>query len=116
MICAEAEKLFPGVRTAVVKYAIDNFTARCLPPQASAARITEAARLAVADLEALHPYRVDPPFALRIELREPAQAGAAANIPGVVRKGSRTVAFSSESYREIYGAVEAIGAVVAGVK
>ena len=33
VICAEAEKLFVGVRTAVVKYAIDNFSARCLTPQ-----------------------------------------------------------------------------------
>jgi D-amino peptidase len=114
VICAEAEKLFAGVKTAVVKYAIDNFSARCLSPRTAAARIADAARLAMTDHEALRPYRLDAPFTLRIELREPAQAGSAANIPRVIREGPRTVAFSSEHYREVYGAVESIGAIASG--
>jgi D-amino peptidase len=108
VICTEAEKLFPGVKTAVVKYAIDNFSARCLSPTATGTRIMEAARRAISDRDSLRPYRVDPPFTLRIELREPAQAGSAANIPGVVREGARTVVFRTGRYRELYGAVEAI--------
>jgi D-amino peptidase len=115
VICAEAEKLFGGVKTAVVKYAIDNFSARCLTPKASASRITDAARLAMSDLGSLTAYRLDPPFTLRIELREPAQAGNAANIPGIVREGPRTVAFTTDNYRELYKAVEAIGWMANGV-
>ena len=33
---------------------------------------------------------------------------------GVVREGPRTVAFSSDRYLEVYGAVESIGAVASG--
>jgi D-amino peptidase len=58
VICSEAEKLFPGVKTAVVKYAIDNFSARCLGIKAAGDRIREAARSAVAEHEVLQPYRV----------------------------------------------------------
>jgi D-amino peptidase len=116
VICAEAEKLFPGVKTAVVKYAIDNFSARCLSPKASGERIADAARRAVSDRDSLRPYRLEPPFTLRVELREPAQAGAAANVPGVVREGARTVAFRTERYRELYGALEAIGTMASGVR
>ena len=99
----------------MVKYAIDNFSARCLTPKASAARIEEAARSAVADRDSLRPYRLDPPFTLRVELREPAQAGAVANIPGVRREGASAVAFTTDSYKEMYQAIEAIGAVAHGV-
>ncbi len=116
VICAEAEKLFPGVKTAVVKYAIDNFSARCLSPRASAERIREAARLALIERETLVPYRIDPPFTVRVTLREPAQAGAAAFVPGVVREGPRTVAFTSADFREVYGALEAMGTIAGTVQ
>jgi D-amino peptidase len=116
VICAEAQKLFAGVRTAVVKYAIDNFCARCLPPEASGERIREAARLAVAEPERLEPYRLEPPFEIRLTLREPAQAGAAATLPGVKREGSLVVSFASANFEEIYGALEAIGMISGAVR
>jgi D-amino peptidase len=116
VICAEAERLFPGVKTAVVKYAIDNFSARCLSPRASAERVREAARFALIERETLVPYRIDPPFTVRVTLREPAQAGAAAFVPGVVREGPRTVAFTSDDFREVYGALEAMGTIAGTVQ
>lgn len=116
VICAEAEKLFQGVRTAVVKYAIDNFSARCLPPKASSERIRGAARLALVERESLAPYLVDPPYTARVTLREPAQAGAVAMVPGVIREGATTVAFNSDDYREVYGALEAMGTIAGAVQ
>jgi len=114
-ICAEAEKLFVGVRTAVVKYAIDNFSARCLTPRAAAERIRDAARLALVEREALAPHVVDPPYTTRVTLREPAQAGAVAMVPGVVRESATTVSFASEDFREVYGALEAMGTIAGTV-
>ena len=114
VICEEAEKLFPGVKTAVVKYAIDNFSARCVSPSVAGERIREAARLALVERETLQPHRVDPPYTARVTLREPAQASAAAMVPGVVREGLSTVAFTSDDFREVYGALEAMG-TIAGV-
>lgn len=114
IICAEAEGLFTGVKTAVVKYAIDNFSARCLSPSATSERIREAARLALVEREQLVPYSLDPPFTVGMTLREPAQAGAAAVVPGVIREGPTTVSFTSDDFREAYGVLEAVG-TIAGV-
>jgi D-amino peptidase len=102
VICAEAEKLFPGATTAVVKHAIDNFSARCLSPRAAADRIEDAARLAMSDRFSLRPYQVDPPFVLMVEMCEPSMAGAAATMPGVSRGGRRSITFRTEDYGELY--------------
>ena len=115
VISAEAEKLFPGVATAVVKHAIDNFSARCLSPKAASDRIAEAARLAVSDRDALRPYQIDPPFVLMVEAREPSMAGAAATMPGVSRDGPRTVSFRTDNFGELYDVLGILEAVVNGV-
>lgn len=108
VICAEVAEFLPGVKTAVVKHAIDNYSARCLSPRASGARIREAARLAIVEQKALRPYRVDPPFTIRVTLRQPSQASVVENLPGVAREGDATVALTSEHFCEVYGALEAI--------
>ena len=113
MICAEADSLFPGVKTAIVKYAIDNFSARCLTPAASERRIREAARAALEEHEGLRPFVLEPPFTLRITLREPAQAGAAESVPGVVREGPTTLSFTTQHMADAYAELEAIG-IIAG--
>jgi D-amino peptidase len=115
VICAEAEKLFPGAATAVVKHAIDNFSARCLSPKAAADRIAEAGRVAVSDRQSLRPYQVDPPFVLTVELREPSMAGAAAAMPGVLRDGPRNVTYRTDDYGELYDVLGILTAVVNGV-
>jgi D-amino peptidase len=117
VICAEADKLFLGVRTAIVKYAIDNFSARCLTPAAAGRRIRDAARTALDERDALRPYVVDPPYTVRVTLKEPAQAGtAAATVPGVVREGPTTVSFTTENFGEAYGELEAIGTIAGTVQ
>jgi D-amino peptidase len=115
VICSEVEQQLPGTRTAVVKRAIDNFSARCLTPKASGALIHDGARAAIAQASSLRPYRVEPPVSIRVTLREPAQAGAVAILPGVVREDSLTVSFSCETVKDGYGLLEAIGAIAGGV-
>ena len=104
------------MKTAVVKYAIDNFSARCLTPERSGERIREAARLALVERDGLHPYVVEPPYTMRVTLKEPAQAGAAANVPGVLRQGPTTVSFASDNYDEVYGELEAVGTIAGTVR
>jgi D-amino peptidase len=116
VICSEAEKLFPGVKTAVVKYAIDNFSARCLGPRAAGDRIREAARSALAEHDMLQPYRVGPPYTISATLRESSQAGAVAGLPGVKREGPASVSFSSQNFRELYALLEAVGTIAGTVK
>jgi D-amino peptidase len=116
VICDEAARLFTGVKTAVVKQAIDNFSARCLTPPASAKRIREGAKAALTERGALKPYTLDLPVAVRVKLREPAQAGAVLNVPGVVREGPTTVSFSSGAVRGLYGMLEVLGTLAGTVR
>ncbi len=116
VICSEAEKLFPGVKTAVVKYAIDNFSARCLGPKAASDRIREAARSSVAEQNTLQPYRAGPPYTIHVTLREAAQAGAVAGLPGVSREGPASVGLTSQNFRELYAMLEAVGIIAGTVR
>jgi D-amino peptidase len=116
VICAESERMLPWVKTAVVKYAIDNFSARCLTPAASERRIREAARAALQDHENLRPFMIEAPFTVRVVLREPAQAGAGSGVPGVVREGPRTLTFTTERFVEAYEELEAIGNIAGTVQ
>lgn len=116
MICAEAEKLFPAVKTAVVKYAIDTFSARCLAPHAASQRIRAAARQAVEEHGKLEPYRVEAPFTIRLTLRNAAQAGTAATLPGVSREGPLIVAFTSDNFLDVSGLLEVIGTIAGTVR
>jgi D-amino peptidase len=111
LICSEAASLFPGVRTAVVKHAIDNFSARCLVPRKSATLIRAAAQAGVENEEALIPFVLEPPLTVRIQVREPSQAGVVTSLAGVTREGPTTVGFVSESVRAAYGLLEAIGTI-----
>jgi D-amino peptidase len=116
VICAEAESFLPGVTTAVVKVAIDNFSARCLTPAASSRRIREAACSTLAERDVLRPFVLEPPFTMRITLKEPAQAGAALGVPGVTREGPLTVSFTTDRYTEAYQELEAVGTIVGMVQ
>ena len=115
IICAEVEKQFPAVKTAVVKYAIDTFSARCLGPKAASQRIRAAATQAVEEHGKLEPYRVEPPFTIRLTLRNAAQAGTAATLPGVSREGPVTVSFTSDSFLDVSALTEAIGTLAGTV-
>jgi D-amino peptidase len=116
VICSEAEKLFAGVKTAIVKYAIDNFSARCLGPKPAGDRIREAARSALLEHDMLQPYRVGPPYTVRATLREAAQAGAVAGLPGVMRDSPVSVCFSGQNFRELYAMLEAVGVIAGTVR
>jgi D-aminopeptidase len=104
------------VKTAVVKYAKDNFSARCLGLKAAGDRIRDAARSAIAEHDMLQPYRIGPPYTINVTLREAAQAGAVAGLPGVTRDSPVSVGFSGENFRELYAMLEAVGIIAGTVR
>src|SRR5690606_41742669 len=53
---AEALDLLPGVETATVKWAINRYSARCLPPERARAVVREAAERAVRRAGEFKPY------------------------------------------------------------
>ena len=102
VICDETRAWLPHVETAVVKYAIDRFTARCLAQATALERIRAAATRAIQRLGEMPPFELPPPIKLEMVLGDSSMAAAAASIPGVERCDDRTVAYAAGSAQAAY--------------
>ena len=107
-ICAEVKGWLPGVETAVVKYALDRHTARCLSHKKALQRIRTAAKSAVQRADEFEPFTFEPPVRLEVWFFDPSLAYRAASIPGVERVDTYTVAYEAKDYLEAHEAFLAI--------
>ena len=98
LTCAEAESLYPGVRTARVKTAVDRYTARCLHPNAALGRIRGAAEDAVSNPGDLAPYAPEPPYTFAVEFATASTAASVMFFPQLERVDERRVAWAHEDY------------------
>ncbi len=106
-VAAEARALLgDAVTTAVVKRAIGRQAARSLAPAAACARIREAAGAALRSRHA--PWPAPSPSTIEAEFRFTTQAEMAGLVPGSVRRGPRTVAFTHDDYVALYRAWRAM--------
>jgi D-amino peptidase len=113
VICTETREWLPHVETAVVKFALDRFTARCLPQPVALERIRQAARQAMQRLATMQPYRLEPPVRLAMVFGDSSMAAAASRIPGAQRCGEREMRYSAPTVQEAYD-VCSIALVLAG--
>jgi D-amino peptidase len=95
VICAETRCWLPQLETAVVKYAIDRYTARCLSQPVALERIRLAARRGVERLSEMRPYMMESPIQLEMVLGDSSMAAAACGIPGVERSGDRSIRYAA---------------------
>ena len=102
LACAEAEALYPGVRTARVKTAVDRYTARCLSPEASHGRIRESAQRAAEGIEDLTPYTPEPPYSFTVEFATASAAASVLFFPGLERVDDRRVSWTDEDYETAF--------------
>ena len=101
VICAVAERAFPGVVTVPVKTALGRTAARSRHPSAARAAITAGAARAVAGAAAgaIRPAAIPAELVIEAELRPNGAAEMAAWVPGTVRTGPRTVRYQAASPR-----------------
>jgi D-amino peptidase len=102
LTCGEAAALYPGVRTAIVKTAVDRYTARCLPPEAAHRRISEASAGAIRYAPNLAPYRVDSPYAFTVEFATASAAASVLCFPQLKRLDDRRVSWMHEDCATAY--------------
>jgi len=91
--CTEAKSIIPQVETAVVKEGVGHGAAISMTPNGARRLIKEGARSALAKIDAIKPYKIQPPVELRIEFTE-AYKGSAENLamkPHVERVDTRVV-------------------------
>lgn len=98
----ELRQTLPNVEFGLTKYALDRWTARCLPPARSLANIREAAQRAVAGFAEggtnRYPvYRPEGNIELSVTFSSTAEALMASLVPGSVRETPRTVSYRAEN-------------------
>lgn len=102
VFAAEIRKTLPDVETAITKYAIDKWTARCLAPEASWKAIREAARRGVQKAKQVRPYRIEGPVEFEVEFVSTAVANVASIVPGVTRPRPRVAAYRGKDILEAW--------------
>ena len=104
-VAAEAEELFPGIVTAVVKTASGRMSAECLPPEESEQLIYSQAYAAIHNLhtgKTPAPFHPDDPMELKVELATSDLADKAAFLPGAERLNGRTFVLTAEDALSLY--------------
>jgi D-amino peptidase len=101
VICAVAEKAFPGVVTVQVKTSLGRTAARSMHPVAARQAIAAGAERAVAAAAsgAIQPIPVPSEVASEVDLRLNGAAELAAKVPGTERTGTSSVRFQADSPR-----------------
>lgn len=99
VICAVAEKAFPGVVTVAVKSALGRTAARTKHPAAAREAIAAGARRAVAAAAsgAIQPVPIPDELTIEADLRLNGAAELPARVPGTERVGAATVRFQAAS-------------------
>lgn len=109
-VTAEASQLIGNVETVTVKEAVGRYAAKCLPPAEARKRIREAAKKALNRISEIKPLRLSNPITFEVDFVHPGMTEMALLVPGVEKKGSRTVAFT---FNDLLTAFKAFRAVVA---
>ena len=107
MLEKEANDVLGSVETAVVKKAIDRWSARCLSMEKSHALITEKARNAVKRINNFAPYSVTGPVEFEIEWTSTSECKRASLIPGAYMKSLRVIAYKAENYYDAWRGIHA---------
>jgi D-amino peptidase len=99
VICAVAEKAFPGVVTVQVKTSLGRTAARSMHPVAARQAIAAGAERAVAAAAsgAIQPIPVPSELAIEVDLRLNGAAELAAKVPGTERTGTSSVRYQTGS-------------------
>ena len=106
LTCFDAATYAPEAKLVAVKYCIDRYTARCLTPSVTAARITDAARDSLALVTA--PMALAGPFTYEVffDAANPVMASTA--VPGVEATSETSVDFTLPTMREAIRCFKAV--------
>lgn len=99
-ICRQVREILGPIETAAVKDGIGK-AASMIHPIRAQEMIRKGVAAALRDLKAFKPYKPAPPYKLEIVFTDETLAMRAASVPGAVRTGERSVAFTSNDLMEI---------------
>jgi len=98
----EVRSFLGDVPIAMVKRAIDRFSAEFLSPEESYKRIKETAARSLKELSKRQVFTFEPPITMNITMCTPTQAYMVATIPGTRRIKGTGVTFTHNDFCEVY--------------
>ena len=98
---AEAKELVKNIAAVAVKEGIEKFKAISLHPRKARELIKEGVARAVPRVGEIDMFKPAPPYELKIEFATTQTASKMALIPGVKQIDARTVAYSSDNFKDI---------------
>lgn len=98
----EAKNLISNIVTVSVSEGLGNHSAICLSPKKAHKLIKAGIIDALQNREKIKPLKVKKPVAIENTLKYPAQADRFALVPGVKKKGDKTVAYTCKNFKEAY--------------
>jgi D-amino peptidase len=107
-VTSEAKGLLGNVETVTVKEAVSRRAAKCLHPNKAREAIRQGAILALRRRSEIRPFKLKPPFELRVELMDAGMADAAELVPNVKRIAPRVVAYTSDDFVTVSKAFRSI--------
>lgn len=112
-LAGQIERTLPGARRVIVKYAINQLTARSLPRDRVLEAIEREAKAGVLAAPGVAPVRTSGPQTMRIEFNTAGQAAAAARWPTVVRVDDRTAETTGQDIVEVWRMADVMVALAA---
>jgi D-amino peptidase len=98
---AEVRSLLPWTERVVTKWAISNWSAKCVAPRASCDRIRQGVARALSRLGEMSPLVMDAPTRFEVDFAPPVRATLGADVPGVQRLGGRTLAYEGADMLDV---------------
>jgi D-amino peptidase len=106
--CVEARETLGEVETVTTKWGITRYSARSLHPSESCRQIREASRRAVESRARFRPFRMDPPFTVRIRFLNAGMADGAEVVPLSRRIDGTSVEYVAQDVTELFRALLAM--------
>ena len=108
-VTIEAKNLVPNIHTAVVKWGVGKYAAKCQSPEKSTALIRKTVKEALENCERIESLKVEKPVEIKVELSTATGADSASLLPYIERIDGRTVKAVFDVYpsaiKGIYGAI-----------
>jgi D-amino peptidase len=104
-VAKEMKELLGDVETAETKVGVDRYTADCLTPEETGARIKQAAKRALERVGDFKPYKVEAPVKLEVEFTSASTALLASTVPGIVKEGPRRISHTAEDMIQAWSTI-----------
>ncbi|MBS7619786.1 M55 family metallopeptidase [Candidatus Bathyarchaeota archaeon] len=90
-VADEARCFVPQIHTAVVKWGVGRYAAKCLHPSRARALIKKTVKESLEDFEKIKPYEVESPVEVKLRFQTSTQADIASVLPYLERIDGKTV-------------------------